>query len=323
MIDFLSLVKTTDAYKIIVGDKQNDRLSHVYLVTCGDELYLKEYLKTFAQIVACDKGFPCGNCRTCRLISEEKSSDVLFYPKTDKALSTEEVNEIIEESFIRPIEADKKIFVITAVEPLSKVVQNKLLKTLEEPPKGVHIIIGVLNEFGLLPTVISRVRKLEIPSFSPETLGRAMKDMGNTKSVADAISCSTGTLGSAVKLLDDENLSETEKVVAEILCDMKSSKDVLTYSAKVAELKGGIEQFLSVLELALADIERFLCGGKILNSSLFEKVKDSGFNEGSVVYAIEKVEEARQRKSFNASAQMLTEWLFFQILEGKFKWRKL
>lgn len=322
MIDFLSLVKNTGAYKIAVGDKENGRLSHAYLITCSDPVYLKEYLKSFAKIIACNDGFPCNACRTCRLLDEEKSSDVYFYPKTDKALSTDEVNEIIEESFIRPIEGDKKIFIITATEPLSTVVQNKLLKTLEEPPKGVHIIIGALGEYGILPTILSRVRKLEIPSFSHSQLFSAMKGMADDELVKSAISHSTGTLGSAITLLGDENLAQTEEIVIDLLTNMKSSADVLEYTVKVNGLKGGFTQFLSVLELALSDINRGLSDGKINNEKVYEKIKNSGFNLGSVVYAIEKVEEAYKRKNFNANGLMLTEWLLFQILEGKFKWRK-
>lgn len=323
MTDVLSLVKSTGAYKIIKGDKKNDRLSHAYLITCNDEIYLRDYLKAFVKTIACENDVPCNVCRTCRLIDEEKSSDVYFYPKGDKALSTEEVGEIIDESFIRPIESDKKIFVIIAREPLSLVVQNKLLKTLEEPPKGVHIVIGALSEFGFLSTVLSRVRKLAIPSFPNEILFDVMKDMGSADKVRSAISSSIGTLGDAVKLLNDESVSEAENAVADVLCGMKSSKDVLSCSVMVSTLKCGLSRFLQVLELALADIERSLCGGVIQNESLFRKVKDSGFNLGSVIYAIDKTEEALKRKKLNANAQMLTEWLLFQILEGKYKWRKL
>ena len=324
MIDFLSLVKDTGAYKIIKGDKDNGRLSHAYLIVTDDTVYLKEYLKAFAKVIACDVSSPCDNCRTCKLIGEESLSDVMFFPKGEKALSTEEVNTIIEESYIRPIECQKKIFVITATEPLGAVVQNKLLKTLEEPPKDVHILIGATSEYGILSTVLSRVRKLEIPPYSNEKLISVLSDMDTLDKVTSAVSSSTGTLGSAVKLLGDENLSDTTEVVVDLLNGMKSSKDVLEYSIKVSSLKGGFNQFLSVLELALSDIQRALASGEkaVKNPSLYNRIKDSGFNLGSVIHAIEKVEEAFKRKKFNANAQMLTEWLLFQILEGKFKWRK-
>lgn len=53
--------------------------------------------------------------------------------------------------------------------------QNKLLKTLEEPPANVHILMGATSEYGLLPTVLSRVRRLEIHPFPDRVLLSAME----------------------------------------------------------------------------------------------------------------------------------------------------
>jgi hypothetical protein len=47
------------------------------------------------------------------------------------------------------------------------------------------------------------------------------------------------------------------------------------------------------------------------------------FSVGAIINAIEKTNEAFERKKFNANPTMLLEWLLFQILEGKYKWQKL
>jgi DNA polymerase-3 subunit delta' len=219
----------------------------------------------------------------------------------------------------------KKVFVILNAQEMNAVSQNKLLKTLEEPPKNVHIIIGATSEFSLLPTLLSRVRKLEIPRLSKDVLVDALADCGDRSMVIEAVSCSDGTVGDAVALLEDENISATIDAVVDVLTCMKSSKDVLEYSVKVNALKGGLVQFLSVLSIALRDILSGLCGkeDKIINPSVYERVKDnSGFTLGSCVYALEKVSESLKRKKFNANVTMLIEWVLFQLLEGKFKWRK-
>ena len=52
--------------------------------------------------------------------------------------------------------------------------QNKLLKTLEEPPKNVHILLGATSEYPLLATLKSRVKKLEIPPFDNQTIYKAL-----------------------------------------------------------------------------------------------------------------------------------------------------
>ena len=58
------LIRSTNAYKIIAGEKKRDALSHAYLIVCPDADYLKEYLKVFARLIACDAD-GCLNCRVC------------------------------------------------------------------------------------------------------------------------------------------------------------------------------------------------------------------------------------------------------------------
>ena len=130
MVDFKSLVLDTSAYKIICGDKASNMLSHAYLLVCADKENLLNYLKVFAKIICCEYSNPCDACRTCNLIDSGHHVDVLMYPKNggDKVL-VEDVSALIEETFVKPVEADKKLFIINHAESMSDVVQNKLLKS--------------------------------------------------------------------------------------------------------------------------------------------------------------------------------------------------
>ena len=101
---------------------------------------------------------------------------------------------------------------------------------------------------------------------------------------------------------------------------------MLKYSNKIALSKCDISKFLSVLELLFRDLLAFNEKGEafVSNKVTFEKIKDAkNFKVGSILNALEKITEAQKRKKFNANSTMLTEWLLFQILEGKYKWQKL
>ena len=74
------LIKSTNAYKIISGEKKRGALSHAYLIVCPDGDFLKAYLKVFARLIACDSD-GCESCRVCKLIEEEGYADCTFYPK--------------------------------------------------------------------------------------------------------------------------------------------------------------------------------------------------------------------------------------------------
>ena len=320
MVDLLRLLENTGAYKTVKSDKAAGRLSHAYLILSADKDNLGEYLKLFAKLIL------GGDARADRLIGEGIHPDVMTFPISGDAVLKEDVAALIEESFLKPVESDKKIFIINRGESMNASSQNKLLKTLEEPPSGVHVLIGATSEYPLLTTVKSRVKKLTIPPFPAETLIDALTgDCPDTERLKEAVSCGDGTVGKALALYGDENLSETVELAVDTYNNMLSSRNVLEYSAKITG-KTGVKEFLSVLELINRDNLLYLGGAEdaVFNKKLLSRIKGAqGFTLGAVVYAAEKIAEAERRLAANGNPQAVLERLLFAILEGKHKWRKL
>ncbi len=327
MLNITALMQNTTAYKTIKADKKSGRLSHAYLLLTQDKDMLGEYLKTFAKLIACDEGYPCDGCRACQLIDQNAFADLLILPLNGENVLVDDVNTLISESYVKPLESDKKIFIINNAQTMNLPSQNKLLKTLEEPPRGVHILIGATSEYPLLSTVKSRVKKLEIPAFTNLQLFDALKDeCFDQQRLKDAIACGDGTLGKALALYGDENLGQAIELAVDTLINMKSSADVLDYSNKIIALPVDLVEFLSVLELLLRDMLVISQGkAELVNSNKAKYVMASSvnFSTGAIINAIEKINQAFERKKFNANDTMLIEWLLFQILEGKYKWQKL
>ena len=145
-----SLVKNTAAYKIAARDKAAGRLSHAYLVVCQDGLYLRRYLDLFAALLLCPAN-GCGTCRICSLVGREKYADMTVFPAEEgDKIKTEDIDFLVEDSYIKPFEGDKKLYVLAGAENMTPAAQNKLLKTLEEPPANVHILMGAVSELSLI-----------------------------------------------------------------------------------------------------------------------------------------------------------------------------
>ena len=265
------------------------------------------------------------NARIDKLIGEEAYSDVLFYPKNGADVKTEDVNDLIEESYIKPIENDKKIFVINSAENMNATAQNKLLKTLEEPPKNVIILLGASNDFSLLPTVKSRLIKLTIPPFGDGQLYETLKgEFTDTERLKEAIACADGTVGKTVSLYLNDRLHALIDLAEDVIINMQSSKAVLSYSVRINATKE-VQQFISVLELLLRDLLCYFTGKEELvkNKAALERTKTAkGFSVGAIVYALEKLNEAEKRNYFHSNQTVLVDYLLFQILEGKYKWQK-
>ncbi len=322
MVDLLRLLEGTSAYKTVKSDKAAAKLSHAYLILSADKQNLGEYLKLFAKLIVASPS----DARANALIEQGIHPDVLSFPKSGEAVLKEDVSAIIEESFLKPIEGERKLFLINNGESMTPSSQNKLLKTLEEPPKNVHIIIGATSEYPLLTTLKSRVKKLVIPPFSEAELFDALKaDCVDADRLSEAISCGDGTVGKALALYGDEKLSETVDLAVDTYVNMRSSRDVLEYSVKIT---GGsdVKEFLSVLGLINRDYMLFLNGEEnaVFNKKTLARVKNAqGFTAGAVIYAADKIAEAEKRISANGNPQAVLEWLLFAILEGKHKWQKL
>ena len=208
------LIKRTGAYKIIASDKGCGTLSHAYLVLTSDEKYLREYMRLFARLITCpESNTECGVCRTCKLVTDEKFTDVKFIPEHEgDKIVVEDIEELIEDSFTKPFEGDKKLYVICGAEQMTVAAQNKLLKTLEEPPKGVHILLGATSEYPLLQTVKSRVKMLTIPPFSNEVLFEELKgELTDTARLKQAIAGGDGTIGRVEVLYGDDKLEKLDK----------------------------------------------------------------------------------------------------------------
>lgn len=320
------LLQNTNAYRIIFGDKKAGTLSHAYLFVHPDKEMLSAYLKEFAYLIL-DSEDKQKNDRTYRLIQNETHSDVLFFPKDKETISAEDITGLIEESFIKPIESDKKVFVLNHAETMNASAQNKLLKTLEEPPKNVYILLGATSPFTILPTVLSRTKKLELPYFTDEELYSALeKEYLDKDRLKSAILRADGTLSQVKEIYYGNDLKRVNDLVFKVLSEMNSSSDLLEYSALIPSDDVGIDEFLSELELVMRDLLVIYQGEteKVRDKETLGKAKNlKGFNTGSVIYIMEKITEARRRMKFNSKGPMLIEWLLFQILEGKFKWQKL
>ena len=166
------LIESTTAYKIICADRQRGKLSHSYMLHFADPKNLRAALKIFA----C--GFFGATGSLLSRISSESYSDFRIYPAEGGKITADGVAEIIEDSALRPLEGDKKLYVITDFDSASALVQNKLLKTLEEPLAGIHFLLGVTSLAPVLDTVKSRVKLLEIPPFSQSEIEQALERAG-------------------------------------------------------------------------------------------------------------------------------------------------
>lgn len=306
------VIRNTNAYKIIYGEKKRGELSHAYLIVCPDGVMLKTYMKLFASLIMCENDGACGECRPCRLIDKDAYADCDFYPKDGDKIKTADIDDLVSKTIIRPIESDIRMFVLVGAENMTAEAQNKILKTLEEPPRNVCILIGATTDNALLPTVKSRVKRLDVPPFSDGEIRRALGDEYPDKAkLESAIALGGGKIGSVIKAYTDGNAEKMQTFCREVLFSMRSSKDVAKYSSKIN--KDNIKDFISILKSEVANL--------LVKDN--RKAEDYGYVTGALIAISDMLSEKERALYYNANAVMVADSVLLAILGEKYKWQKL
>lgn len=304
-----TLIKSTNAYKIISGDKKSGNLSHAYLVVCSDKVALKNYLIELAKAIECE-GDENGKCRACRLIEKNAYADCTFYSLEGDKILTADVDNLVSSAYIKPLENSVRLFVLCGAENMNASAQNKILKTLEEPPKGVCILMGATADYALLPTVKSRVKRIDIPPLSARDLKSALKtDCPDEERLDEAIRLSDGSVSETLKAYKGEGAADASTLCKDILANMRSSKDVVKFLPKVE--KHEPKYFITAMK---AEVLRLLTTGE---------GETLGFKTGALIAIEEALTQKEKAIAFNANSAMTTDGILLRIVEEKHKWQKL
>ena len=184
----------------------NNRISHFYLISGPVGSGKRTLARLLAAAVLCQEpGRPCLSCPSCRKVMSGVHPDFITVEDPEhKAVAVKLVREAREDMFIRPNEAEHKIYMFP--QELGIEGQNALLKILEEPPSYGVFLLLTDNPEKLLPTVRSRCTELKLTAIpEPElkaALTREFPDAG-ADALRAAMLRSGGFLGQARLLLQD------------------------------------------------------------------------------------------------------------------------
>ncbi|HVD39908.1 MAG TPA: hypothetical protein VNC16_02740 [Solirubrobacterales bacterium] len=151
--------------------------SHAYLFHGPRGSGKRAAARSFAAEILAAAAADPEDARRRALLDPSPHPDLVWLAPAGAQHMVEEVRErVIRASAYRPFEGGKRVFVIEAAEAMRDESQNALLKTLEEPPGFVHLILLSSDGEGLLETVASRCQTIEFAPLPAEVLEREIAD---------------------------------------------------------------------------------------------------------------------------------------------------
>src|SRR3954469_19171027 len=145
--------------------------SHAYLFRGPQGAGKRAAARAFAAEILATGAEDPDDARRRALLDPSPHPDLVWLVPRGAQHLVEEVREqVIRAAAYRPFEGRKRVFVVEAAEALRDESQNALLKTLEEPPQFVHLILLSSDQEGLLETVASRCQTIEFAPLPAEVL---------------------------------------------------------------------------------------------------------------------------------------------------------
>lgn len=251
--------------------------------------------------------------------------DIINYKPKKASFGVDDIREIIEEVTKKPYEGDKKVIIIHQGSKLTVQAQNALLKTIEEPPLGVYIIILSESLELMLDTIKSRCQIYKLTPLDKQDMIKYIKRLGETQEdrILSALAYAEGVPGMAEKMLNDDNLSKLRDIIIELLKDVesKNSSIVLKYEDKLGAYKNEKEELLNLLTTFIRDIiiyKELEDRNMIINVDRCSEISElaNALSYKKLNSMLDKIRETRVNLNNNTSYIMCISVMLIGFLEG-------
>lgn len=327
------------SFKDIYGQEQmkehmqnaltSGKISHAYIIS-GEKSSGKEFIaKIFATALQCEEGGvePCGQCHSCKQAHTDNQPDIIrLVHEKPNTISVDDIRTQINAKVItKPYSSRYKIFIVNEAEKMNAAAQNALLKTLEEPPEYVIIILLTSNIDAFLPTIISRCVVLNMRPVSDALVKKFLMDeVQVTDYKAEVcVAFARGNIGKAKLLATSEDF---DNVKSEALSLLKYVQDMELYEIiaavkKIGDFKLEINDYFDIMSIWYRDVLLFKATNDV-NHLVFReelqslrRVAERTSYEGieSVINALDR---AKSRLNANVNFELTMELLFLEMKEN-------
>lgn len=330
-MDFSSIIGQREVISSLKRSLSEDRIGHATIFSGSAGMGKKTIAHIYAGLLLCEdpqSGAMCGQCTACRLFENDSNPDYHRINTEDSSIGVDLIREIQGDVAIKPVYSKHKVYVIEDAVKMTDQAQNCLLKTFEEPPHYVVIILLTTNYEALLETIRSRAQHLHFNKYTREQVTQALADrLGNNNELSSvAVDYSDGNIGAALELAESGDFSRLRDRIMTYLPGITKGRtqDIFEFSAFMDEQKGNVGLLLNIMLLYYRDLLVMCETGNenmLINSDKKDMIVNNartGCSSG-LIDSIEAIEAARKALKQNANYQLVIDNMLIKLRED-YKW---
>lgn len=282
-MDFKSIIGNTNIKEYLDKRVKQNNILHSYLFLGTEGIGKLLIAKEFARKILCienTKDETC-TCKSCTCFNGQNHPDFHVINEDGESIKIETIREITEKIIEKPIISNKKVYIINDCDKMTKEAQNCLLKTLEEPPEFITIILISSNENIILNTIKSRCMTIKFKNIKDGKLAQYAKNVIGYESLSENLLKSfDGSIGKAIKVKDNKEKYES----IDLLINNLEKKDIIDIflDGKIIYDKENIYDILDYIIVCLyaksTQNEKYLDCIKYVNKCLARLRVNSNFD---------------------------------------------